>query len=62
MRRCILITSIAVWLLPATFCAAEAPLGWPEVIGLLAKAKTQTTACVQVLKKNGDKAAVAAPS
>ena len=37
-------------------------LGWPEVIGLLAKARTQATTCVQVLKANGDKAAVAARS
>jgi hypothetical protein len=40
-------------------CAAEAALGWPEVIALLAKAKTQATACVQVLKTNGDKASIA---
>jgi hypothetical protein len=44
---------------PAALCAAERPLGWPEVIALLSKAKTQATACVQVLKSNGDKAALA---
>jgi hypothetical protein len=38
---------------------AEATLGWPEVISLLAKARTQATTCVQVLKSNGDKASVA---
>jgi hypothetical protein len=38
---------------------AQTPLGWPEVIALLAKAKTQATTCVQVLKSNGDKASVA---
>jgi hypothetical protein len=34
-------------------------LGWPEVIALLTKTLTQATTCVQVLKSNGDKAAVA---
>jgi hypothetical protein len=46
-------------IVPATLCAAEATLGWPEVISLLAKARTQATACVQVLKSNGDKTAIA---
>jgi len=46
-------------MIPTTLCAAEATLGWPEVIALLAKARTQATTCVQVLKSNGDKAAVA---
>jgi hypothetical protein len=41
----------------ASPCAAQAPLGWPEVIALLTKARTQATTCVQVLKSNGDKAA-----
>jgi hypothetical protein len=45
-------------LIPATFCMAQASLGWPEVIALLAKARTQATACVQVLKSNGDKPAI----
>jgi hypothetical protein len=45
-------------IVPMTLCAAEAPLGWPEVISLLAKARTQATTCVQVLKSNGDKTAV----
>jgi hypothetical protein len=38
---------------------AQAAFGWPEVIALLAKAKTQATTCVQVLKANGDKTALA---
>jgi hypothetical protein len=42
-----------------SLCAAQAALGWPEVIALLAKAKTQATTCVQVLKSNGDKSSVA---
>jgi hypothetical protein len=46
-------------IVPATLCMAEASLGWPEVIALLAKAKTQATTCVQVLKSNGDKSSIA---
>ena len=46
-------------MIPTTLCAAQAPLGWPEVIALLTKARTQATTCVQVLKSNGDKAALA---
>jgi hypothetical protein len=38
---------------------AQGGLGWPEVIALLAKARTQATTCVQLLKSNGDKAALA---
>jgi hypothetical protein len=50
----VLLTAIV----PATLCMAQATLGWPEVIALLAKARTQATTCVQVLKSNGDKAAL----
>jgi hypothetical protein len=57
VKRIVLIVLASI--LPATLCVAETPLGWPEVIALLAKAKTQATACVQVLKSNGDKAAIA---
>jgi hypothetical protein len=46
-------------IVPPTLCMAEASFGWPEVIALLAKAKTQATTCVQVLKSNGDKSSVA---
>ena len=53
----IVIVFVCAWIVPATVCTAQATLGWPEVIGLLAKAKTQATTCVQVLKSNGDKAA-----
>jgi hypothetical protein len=41
-----------------SLCAAQAALGWPEVIALLTKARTQATTCVQVLKSNGDKSSV----
>ena len=49
---------ICAWIVPATLWAAQAALGWPEVIGLLTKARTQATTCVQVLKSNGDKASI----
>jgi hypothetical protein len=45
-------------IIPASLCAAQATLGWPEVISLLAKARTQATTCVQVLKSNGDKSSI----
>jgi hypothetical protein len=51
----IILASIVV----SSFCAAQAALGWPEVIALLTKAKTQATTCVQVLKSNGDKGSIA---
>ena len=57
MRIIFLIVFAAI--IPTILCAAEATLGWPEVIDLLAKAKTQATTCVQVLKSNGDKSSVA---
>jgi hypothetical protein len=44
---------------PAALCAVQTVLGWPEVIALLSKAKTQATTCVQVLKSNADKTALA---
>jgi len=46
-------------MVPATVCAAEASLSWPEVIALLTKAQKQATTCVEVLKSSGDKAALA---
>jgi hypothetical protein len=39
--------------------AQTTPLGWPEVVALLTKARTQATTCVEVLKSSGDKAALA---
>ena len=59
VKRIVLVVSASVWIIPAAPYAAQPTLGWPEVIGLLAKAKTQATTCVQVLKSNGDKASVA---
>jgi hypothetical protein len=45
---------------PVAVGFAQTPsLGWPQVIALLAKARTQATTCVEVLKSSGDKAAVA---
>lgn len=59
MRRMVLIVSASIWVIPSTVCTAEATLGWPEVIGLLTKTRTQATTCVEVLKSSGDKAALA---
>jgi hypothetical protein len=57
VKRIFLIVLASI--VPATLCMAQTPpMGWPEVIGLLAKAKTQATTCVEVLKSNGDKAAL----
>jgi hypothetical protein len=55
VKRIVLIAFACVWIIPTTPYAAEATLGWPEVIGLLTKAQRQATTCVQVLKSNGDK-------
>jgi hypothetical protein len=59
VKRIVLIAFACVGVVPTTLCAAEATLGWPEVIGLLTKARTQATTCVQVLKSNGDKPTLA---
>ena len=59
MKRIALIGPAFLWIVPATLCMAQATLGWPEVISLLAKARTQATTCVEVLKSSGDKAALA---
>ena len=59
MKRIVLIVSASIWIVPATLCTAQATLGWPEVIGLLTKTRTQATTCVEVLKSSGDKAALA---
>ncbi len=54
-----LIVSACVWNVATTLYAAQQALGWPEVIALLAKTRTQATTCVEVLKSSGDKAALA---
>jgi hypothetical protein len=58
VKRIVLIASASIWIISTTLCAAQARLGWPEVIALLAKARTQATTCVEVLKSNGDKTAL----
>ena len=58
MKR-IVIVFVYAWIIPATPCMAQGALGWAEVIALLTKARTQATTCVQVLKANGGKAALA---
>ena len=59
VKRILLIVSASIWIVPATLCTAQPNLGWPEVIALLAKARTQATTCVEVLKSSGDKAVLA---
>jgi hypothetical protein len=60
VKRIVLTVLASAWIIPAALSAAQqAVLGWPEVIALLAKARTQATTCVQVLKSNGDKTALA---
>jgi hypothetical protein len=59
VKRIVLIVAASIWIFPASLCAAQAPLGWPEVIALLTKARTQATTCVEVLKSSTDKAALA---
>ena len=59
MKRIILIVAGSIWIVPATVCTAQATLGWPEVIALLTKARTQATTCVEVVKFSGNTAALA---
>ena len=59
MTRIVLVVSASIWIIPATLCMAQPTLGWPEVIALLTKARTQATTCVEVLKSSGDKTALA---
>jgi hypothetical protein len=59
VKRSVLVVLVCVGVFPITVCAAQTALGWPEVIGLLTKARTQATTCVQVLKSSGEKAALA---
>jgi hypothetical protein len=59
MTRAALIASALLWMFPATLCTAQATIGWPEVISLLAKTRTQATTCVAVLKSSGNVAAIA---
>jgi hypothetical protein len=59
VKRIGLVVAASIWIFPATLCMAQTALGWPEVIALLTKARTQATTCVEVLKSSGDKSAVA---
>lgn len=59
MKRIVLVVSASIWIIPATFCAAEAPLGWPEVIGRLTQERTQAETCVGMIKSSRNQGAVA---
>jgi hypothetical protein len=56
VKRIFLIVFASIVL--AVPCSAQSPLGWPEVIALLTKARTQATTCAQLLKSSGDKASI----
>jgi hypothetical protein len=53
-----IVLTVLASIVAATLCMAQTPLGWPEVIALLTKARTQAMTCVQVLKSNGDKSSI----
>jgi hypothetical protein len=59
VKRTTLIVSASIWIFLTTLCTAQVTLGWPEVIALLSKARTQAITCVEVLNSSGDKAALA---
>jgi hypothetical protein len=59
VRRILLIASASIWIVPVARSAEQSTMSWPEVIGLLTKARTQVTTCVGVLKSSGEKAALA---
>jgi hypothetical protein len=47
-------------IVPATLCAAQTPLGWPEVIGRLTQERTQAETCVGMIKSSKKADAIAA--
>jgi hypothetical protein len=49
----------AVMLFAVTPAAAQASLGWPETIELLAQERTQAETSIETLKSSTDKAAIA---
>ena len=59
MKRIVLVASASIWIIPATFCAAEAPLGWLEVIGRLTQERTQAETCVGMIKSSRNQGVIA---
>jgi hypothetical protein len=60
VKRIFLIVSASIWIVPATLCAAEATLGWPEVIDRLTQERTQAETCVGIIKSSKNTGAIAA--
>lgn len=58
MKRIFLVLLASI--VPATLCAAEAPLGWPEVIGRLTQERSQAETCVGMIKSTKKADAIAA--
>jgi hypothetical protein len=50
VKRIVLIVLASI--VPTTLCAAEAPLGWPEVIARLTQQRMQAETCVGMIKSS----------
>lgn len=59
MNRVLPIVSAPAWILSATFCAAQAILGWPEVIAHLTQERTQVETCIGMIKSSKNTDAIA---
>ena len=51
---------VLAWVVPAMLCAAQATLGWPEVIARLTQERTQAETCVGMIKSSKNVGAIAA--
>ena len=50
MKEIVLAGLLSIWMIPAALFAAEASLGWPEVVVPIANARTQAVTCVEMDK------------
>jgi hypothetical protein len=57
-----IVSLAALWFVLATGApaAAQSTTGWPDTIDLLAQERSQAETCAELLKSNGDKAAITA--
>lgn len=57
-----IVSLAALWFVLATCApaAAQSTTGWPDTIDLLAQERSQAETCAELLKSNGDKAAITA--
>jgi hypothetical protein len=60
VKRIVLIVSASVWIIPATLCMAQTPLGWPEVIARLTQERMQAETCVGMIKSSKNAGAITA--